>query len=313
MGLGNHLGTRKIAKLSQNTINESTLESTVNGHFSIENVRNAIDVIVQKTSQLPVANLFRTDDGIHTSSDGQKYVVSYESLNANFSFKYGGRDQVLSAYTFIDSRNLFYYSTVISGEEREAHYMLDGVLHNKVVKSKIHSTDTHGYSEAVFGIAHLLNISFAPRIKKFQNQQLYSFSTKGKYKKLGYPVLPKGKIRESLFKEQYEDILRLVVSIKLGETSASRVFRRLNSYSKHNPLYEAIKEFGRIPKTLHLLRYMDDEEYRSVIHKQLNRGESGNKLDRALAVGSREYSEVDKDEQELTESCKRLLKNTIVC
>lgn len=313
MGLGNHLGAPRIAKLSQNTINENTLVSTIKAYFSLENIRSAIDIIIHKTGLMPVANLLRTDDITITSSDGQKYVVSYESLNANFSFKYGGRDQVLSAYTFIDSRNLFFYSTVISGEEFEAHYMLDGVLYNKVIKSTMHATDSHGYSEAVYGISHLLNVSFAPRIKGFQNQQLYSFSPRSKYKRLGYPVLPKTQINEDRIEEHYENILRLVVSIKLGETTASRVFRRMNSRSKHNPLYDAVKEFGRIPKTLHLLRYMDDEEYRSVIQKQLNKGESGNKLDRALAVGSPEYTDIEKDDQELVDGCKRLLKNTIVC
>jgi hypothetical protein len=41
--------------------------------------------------------------------------------------------------------------TVISAAEREAAYVIDGLMHNEVVKSDIHSTDTHGYSEFVFG------------------------------------------------------------------------------------------------------------------------------------------------------------------
>lgn len=313
MGLGNHLGAPKIAKLSQNTINESTLASAVSAYFSVENVRSAIDVLVHKTSQLPVANIFQANEEILTSSDGSKYIVLGESLNANYSFKYGGRDQVISAYTFIDSRNLFFYSTVISGAEYEAHYMLDGVLYNQVIKSTMHTTDTHGYSEAVSGLAHLLKVSFAPRIRDFQSKYLYSFKPRQHYKKLDYPVLPVEPIDKKLIEGNYEDILRLVVSIKLGETTASRVFRRMNSKSKHNPLYDAVKEFGRIPKTLHLLRYMDDEEYRSAIQRQLNKGESGNKLDRALAVGSPFFDQVEKEDQELVDSCKRLLKNVIVC
>ena len=38
-------------------------------------------------------------------------------------------------------------------------------MHNDVVKSKIHSTDTHGYSESVFVITHFLGVFTSPKIK----------------------------------------------------------------------------------------------------------------------------------------------------
>ena len=33
--------------------------------------------------------------------------------------------------------------------------------------------NTHGFSEVIFGLTHLLGFSFAPRIKNFKDQQLY--------------------------------------------------------------------------------------------------------------------------------------------
>ena len=44
-------------------------------------------------------------------------------------------------------------------------YVIDGVMHSDVIKSDLHSTDTHGYSEVIFGTIHLLGLEFAPRIK----------------------------------------------------------------------------------------------------------------------------------------------------
>jgi hypothetical protein len=35
-----------------------------------------------------------------------------------------------------------YYSVVINVSERESGYVIDGLMHNDVVKSDIHSTDT---------------------------------------------------------------------------------------------------------------------------------------------------------------------------
>jgi len=47
-------------------------------------------------------------------------------------------------YTFIDERHFLWHHDVISAAEREAAYVIDGLMHNDVIKSDIHSTDTHG-------------------------------------------------------------------------------------------------------------------------------------------------------------------------
>jgi TnpA family transposase len=47
----------------------------------------------------------------------------------------------------------------------ESAYVIDGLMHNEVVKSDIHSTDAFGFSELVFAVGHLLGFSYAPRFK----------------------------------------------------------------------------------------------------------------------------------------------------
>jgi TnpA family transposase len=51
-------------------------------------------------------------------------------------------------------------------------------MHNEVVKSDIHSTDTFGFSELVFGVSHLLGFSYAPRFKNLKRQRLYIFKSR---------------------------------------------------------------------------------------------------------------------------------------
>ncbi len=128
VAMGCHFSPTQFAKLSK--INDTALVTTVNQYLSIDNARQACNIIEDFVKKMPLADLFVEDFGVQTSSDGQKWPVAKESRNANRSFKYGGKDAVLSAYSFIDSRNLFFHSEVISGAEREAHYMLDGVLRN---------------------------------------------------------------------------------------------------------------------------------------------------------------------------------------
>ena len=314
VGYGCFIGIGKIARISK-WINETELETTVNGYFTLDNLHAANDLILKFMDQLELPEVYRRQAGkLHTSSDGQKYSVSVDSLNANYSYKYLGKDAGVSPYTFIDERHFLWHHDVISASEREAAYVIDGLMHNDVIKSDIHSTDTHGYSEIIFGALHLLGFSFAPRIKTLKRQQLYGFRKRREYEQQGYELLPDGYIKESLIESQWDEILRFIATIKLKETTASQLFRRLNSYSKQHPLYQALKEFGKILKSDFILRYIDDVELRQAIEKQLNKGEGTNKFSKAISFGNNhEFMYGEKVEQEIAEGCRRLIKNAIIC
>jgi len=70
---------------------------------------------------------------------------------------------------------------VISASDREAIYVIDGLLHNPAIKSDFHSTDTHGFTESVFAATHFIGTSFAPRFKQVSKQKIYGFSSKKTY------------------------------------------------------------------------------------------------------------------------------------
>ena len=112
----------------------------------------------------------------------------------------------------------------------------------------------------------------------------------------------------------WDDILRFIATIQLKITSASQLFRRLNSYSKQHSLYQALKEFGKITKSLFILKYYDDCAFRQSIETQLNKIESSNKFSKAVSFGhSNEFLQSEKEEQEIAETCRRLIKNAIIC
>jgi TnpA family transposase len=78
-------------------------------------------------------------------------------------------------------------------------------------------------------------------------------------------------------------------------------------------LYCAIKEFGRIIKSLFILRYIDDVELRQTVEKQLNRIELSNKFSKAILFGNnQEIQYSSKEEQEMVVGCQRLIQNAIV-
>ena len=71
---------------------------------------------------------------------------------------------------------------------------------------------------------------------------------------------------------------------------------------------------NQIIKSDFILRYIDDVDLRQAIEKQLNKVELANRFRRAIAVGNpREFTQGDKEEQEIAETSSRLIENTIIC
>ena len=314
LGYGCNIGIHNIAKLSKN-INSNKLLNTIKMRFILDNIQNANNKVVALMGQFELSKLFKKHQHqTYSASDGQKFLSTVDSVYANKSFKYFGMNDGVVINTFIDDTYRLFYSTVISPAEREAAYVIDGLLHNDVVQTDVHSTDTHGYNEIIFAITHLLGISFAPRIANFKKQYLYSFDYVSDVKKLGYKVVPNRKINTKLIKENWDGILRLVSTLKTKEVTASQLFRRLSSYSREHSLYRALKEFGKVIKTIFLLKYIDDVDLRKQIQKMLNIVEGSNKLAKAVFHGNdREFKYAGKEEQLVADSCKRLVENSIIC
>ena len=85
----------------------------------------------------------------------------------------------------------------------------------------------------------------------------------------------------------WNDMLRLVGSLKLGRVSAAGIMRTLQVGDRPTRLAQAIAEYGRIDKTIHTLTYIDDEAKRRGTLTQLNRGEGRHSVARAVFHGRR--------------------------
>jgi len=314
---GCNLGIPAMAKAAA-SISPNQLENVVNWYFNLTDINKANTAIVNFTNKLPLANLQRKRQGeLRTSSDGQKIkVYSDKTIFANYSAKYFNKGKGVVAYSFVDERYIPFYSVIIDSSVREAAYVLDGLLHNEKIKSDIHTTDTHGYTEVLFGLMDMLGFGFNPNIAKIQKQHLYTFKEQSisDYKDKGYLVLPVRYVKEDLIENNWDAFLRLVVSLKLKYCTTSQLSRRFNSYSRQHPLYAVIKEYGRMPKTLNILRFMDDLELRQDSRKSGNAIESSNRFSNAIFFANGgEMIFLTRTEQQIAEACKRLIKNAIIC
>ena len=274
--------------------------------------------MVNLTKSLPIHYLFRHHkDEQQTSSDGQRYNMAVDSLNASRSFKYFPKGKGVTVYGFTDEAISTFYTTVITASEREATYVLDGLMHNEVYweqdKMWLHHTDTHGQTEIMFAATNLLGVSLAPRIKGLKNQRLYSFQKPKFYKDKNYPLTPHQSINTERITKYWDDVLRVMATIRLKEATASSIFNRLSSYTKQNPIYQAMKELGRIYKSLYILNYYDDLTLRQMTEKQLNKMERSHQF--ALAVffdNNQQIREELKEDQDIVIACRVLIQNAII-
>jgi TnpA family transposase len=303
-----------MAKISKG-ISVHDIDHIRTWYLSPDMLQEANDAVLAFMETLNLPKLFRANpDKNHTASDGQKFNLSVDSLNSGYSFKYFGLGRGVSRYSFVDESHRLFYTTVINASEREAAYVIDGLMHQEVIQSDIHSTDTFGYSEVIFALTHLLGFSFAPRIKNFKDQQLYAFEPKKLYRDNGYTLLPVKQVNTAIIEEQWEQMIRLIITIKERRVSASQLLKRLTSYSRKHKLYQALREFGRIIKTQFLLNYIDDVSLRQQIEKQLNKVENANKFSKAVFFGnSGEYFYATKEEQDIASNALRLIQNSIIC
>ena len=314
MALGCNMGVRRMAQITK-SVSENGLDEVVKWYCTLENLKQANEAVLRFTREMKLRiHLKDNPDLTYTSSDGQKVEVAQDSLLARSSFKYFGNRKGIAAYNYTDDTLLLFDSLVFSAGDREATYLLNGLVNTQVVDSDVHSSDSHGATEPVFAGTYLMGILYEPRIKNFLHQQLYSIEPPGQYKAKNYPLVPAGRINTERILAEWDPMLRLMATIKLHHSRPSELFNRLNSYAHQHPLYRAMKAFGRIIKTIFLLRYTDQVAVRQRVQRQLNRSESIHQLVNSVWFGRHgQMGWVSQSDQDIAETAKRLIINCIIC
>ena len=112
------------------------------------------------------------------------------------------------------------------------------------------------------------------------DRRLYTFGAAAQWPALEPFIAVR--IDEALIQSHWDDILRLATSVRTGAVPASLMLRRLGSYPRQNGLALALREVGRIERTLFMLDWLEDPALRRQATAELNKGESRNALARAV-------------------------------
>jgi TnpA family transposase len=294
-------------------VSYDTLAWTQEWYVREDTLRDANTVIVNHHYGLELAKKF--GGGTMSSSDGQRFPVRGKSLTGRDMVIYGGR--VLSTYTHVSDQWSTYGTKQIVATHREGHYTLDELLGNETdLPIREHATDTHGATLVNFGLFDLVGKSLTPRIRDLGKITLVRgdspAATNARYPHAG-PLLA-DRWNEDLVAECYPDLLRMGGSLKFGEATASLIVGKWSAASRQNTLAAALKEWGRMRRTIHAARYLSDPVYRRKISWQLNKGESLHALRRDLHY-AQQGTIVRPHLQDQTEQawCLTLLTNSVIC
>ena len=303
-----NLGPVRMARISDLTYQK--LAWCTNWYVRDETLKAATTRLVNFQYRQPLSRFWGT--GTLSSSDGQRFPVSGKVRMATALPRYFGYGKGVTFYTWTADQFSQYGTKVIPATVRDATYVLDEILDNETELPILeHTTDTAGYTEIVFALFDLLGLQFSPRIRDLGDQRLFRLDRQKRHPHLA-PLL-RGRINRDRILRNWDDLLRVAGSLKRGWVTASLLIGKLQSYPRKNRLTRALQEYGRLVKTVFILRYLESEDYRRRILGQLNKGEALHGL-REFLLFANKGTLRKKQEEELGNQagCLNLVTNAVV-
>ena len=278
---GLNLGLSKMAGAT-NTHDFFQLSRLSRWHVESEAMARALAMVIEAQSTLPMARFWGA--GQTASSDGQFFPTTRQGEAMNLINAKYGHEHGLKAYTHVSDQFGPFATQTIPATVNEAPYILDGLLMTGAgQKIREQYADTGGFTDHVFAVTALLGFQFIPRIRDLPSKRLYLFDPASCPKEL--KGLIGGKIRQSLIAANWPDILRSVATMASGAMPPSQLLRKFASYPRQHELAVALREIGRVERTLFIIDWLLDADMQRRAQIGLNKGEAHHALKNALRIG----------------------------
>jgi len=275
-----------------------------------ETLTRATTDLVNHQYQQPLSHYW--GDGRFSSSDGQRFAVAVQTQNATPLPRYFGFGRGLTFLTWTSNQYSQYGTLVTPPTHGEAAYTLDKILDNESdLDIEEHTTDTGGYTDLLFALFDLVGIQFAPRLADVGDTRLYQMIPPFGYQHLN--ALKRHPLNLDLIHQNWDDMLRLAASLKFRWTRPSLIIRKLQAFRRQHVLTQALQEYGRLIKSLFILRYFHSESYRRRIASQLNKGEKLHALRGYIHSDNRGMIRKKYPEEHLNQAnCLNLIVNAVI-
>ena len=192
--------------------------------------------------------------------------------NASAPPRYFGYGQGITFSPWRSDHFSHYGAQVISATVRHATYVLDEILDNDTDLTILeHPTATAGYTDLVFALCAWLGRPFSPRLRDSGDRQLYQLppdatrSPRLDARLTGRIALPRLLERGEL--------ARVAGSRQRGYETAALLISRRQASPRQGQVTNLLQAYGRLSKTLFVLRSLEDNTLRRRVPAQLHKGE----------------------------------------
>jgi TnpA family transposase len=252
-----HIGLEPVVRSDIPALTRSRLSGVQQNYLRAETLTRANARLVDRQTTLPLAQ--RWGGGEVASADGLRFVVPVRTLNAGPNRKYCHAHRGVTYYNFTSDQFTGFHAIVIPDTLRDSMFILDGLLEHQ---TRLHPvevlTDTAGGSDVVFGLFWLLGYQFSPRLADLGEARFWRMDPHADYGVL--QTIARARVNTQLIARNWDELLRVAGSLHQGLLSASELLRSLLRRRPPSTLARALAARGRIPKTLSLLAYIDDEQ-----------------------------------------------------
>src|SRR4051794_2230723 len=291
-----NIGFEPMVRTDQPALSRNRLSWVSQNFIRPETIAAANARIVAAQNALPIAHVW--GNGEVASADGIRFVAPGNAIHAGANPKYFGAGRGITYYNLVSDQFTGLNAIVVPGTLRDSLLILGLLLDQETdLKPAEVMTDTAAYADTVFGLFWLLGYQFSPRLADIGDARFWRIDRTADYGPLD--SLARHRVDVELIRRNWEDLLRLAGSLKLGRIHAGAIMRVLQAKDRPTTLARALAELGRIIKTLHMLGYIDSKEKRRRILPQLNRQEFRHRLARRVCHGDRgEIRKAHRQEQE---------------
>ena len=277
-----NLGIEPFIREDVPALTRSRLLWVQQNYIRAETLTRANARLVDAQAAIPLAR--KWGGGEVASADGLRFVVPVKTINARPNPKYFNTKRGITWYELTSDQFSGLNGVVIPGTLRDSMYILEVLLGQQTSLRPLEiMTDTAGASDVVFALFWLLGYRFSPRLADIGTSRFWRIDLDADYGDLN--PLARSKINTGLIVRHWDDILRVMGSLQHGTVTPSELIRSLLRSKRPSALTRAMRELGRIVRTIFQLNYIDDPEYRRRILIQLNRGEARWGVARRICFG----------------------------
>ena len=304
---GGNLGPTEVARHMRG-VSAHEIYTAGNKHADGDKIHKGSGDVINAFAKLDVAQMW--GDGSAAAVDGSQLDTWENNLLAESHIRYGGFGGI--AFRLISDTYIALFSHFIPCGVWEAVYLLDSLLANdsNIQPDQIHA-DTQGQSLPIFGLAALLGFELLPRIRNWHDLNFYRPTATATYKHID-ALFEDNVIDWGLIEKHWPDLLRAGISIREGRLSSVTLLRRLGNHSRRNRLYKALRELGRVVRTITLLRYLSEPGLRDQIAAITNRTEAFHNFAQFLMIGGRLIGHNDPEHQERVVKFNELVANAAI-